>query len=113
MPRDSELVRRFRVADVQIVARTNTPEFGLTPYTEPVLFGPTHNPCSLVHSPGGSSGGSAAAVAAGMVPLYWNAAGLPIGMQVAARFGEDATLLRLAAQLERARSWFDRRPPGY
>ena len=47
------------------------------------------------------------------VPLHWNAAGLPIGMQFAARLGEDAMLFRLASQLERARPWFDRRPAGF
>jgi amidase len=47
------------------------------------------------------------------VPLHWNAGGLPIGMQFVGRFGDDATLLRLAGQLERAQPWFERRPPGY
>ena len=45
------------------------------------------------------------------VPLYWNGAGLPIGVQFAGRFGDEATLFRLGAQLERARPWFERRPP--
>ena len=45
------------------------------------------------------------------VPLYWNAAGLPIGVQLQARFGDEATLFRVAAQLEAARPWADRRPP--
>jgi Asp-tRNA(Asn)/Glu-tRNA(Gln) amidotransferase A subunit family amidase len=44
------------------------------------------------------------------VPLYWNDAGLPIGTQFAGRFGDEATLFRLAAQLEAARPWKDRFP---
>ena len=45
------------------------------------------------------------------VPLCFSAAGLPIGIQLAARFGDEATLFRVAAQLEQERPWFDRRPP--
>lgn len=66
---DSFVVSRMKEAGLLIFGKTNTPEFGITPYTEPVLFGPTRNPWNLQHSPGGSSGGSAAAIAAGIVPM--------------------------------------------
>jgi amidase len=66
---DSELVSRLRRAGLVIVGKTNTPELGIVPTTEPALFGPCHNPWSLERSPGGSSGGAAAAVAAGVVPM--------------------------------------------
>ncbi len=67
-PADSELVARLKRAGVVIVGKTNTPEFGILPTTEPALFGPCRNPWNLDHSTGGSSGGSAAAVAARAVP---------------------------------------------
>jgi amidase len=67
-PYDTEMVRRYRKAGVIVVGKTNTPEFGLTPYTEPELFGPARNPWDTSRTPGGSSGGSAVAVASGMVP---------------------------------------------
>jgi amidase len=66
---DAELVRRFERAGLNIVGKTSTPEFGIMPVCEPVLFGPTRNPWDLARSPGGSSGGAAAAVAAGIVPV--------------------------------------------
>lgn len=46
------------------------------------------------------------------VPLWWNEQGLPIGVQLVGRFGDEATLLRVAGQLERARPWADRVPPA-
>ena len=66
---DSELIRRYRAAGLIAVAKTATPELGITPYTEPELHGPTCNPWDLSRTPGGSSGGSAAAVAARVVPF--------------------------------------------
>lgn len=66
--RDGEAVRRLRAAGAVIVGKTNSCELGQWPFTEGPAFGATRNPWSLDHTPGGSSGGSAAAVAAGLVP---------------------------------------------
>ncbi len=68
-PHDTELAIRFKQAGLITLARTNTPEFGCNASTEPVAKGPTRNPWNTAHIAGGSSGGSAAAVAAGVVPF--------------------------------------------
>jgi amidase len=67
-PYDTELMARFKRAGLITIGRTNTPELGINVSTEPVLHGPTRNPWDLDRSPGGSSGGSAAAVATRIVP---------------------------------------------
>jgi amidase len=66
---DSTLVARFKDAGLIPLGKTNVPEFGILPTTESKLYGPAHNPWNLAHSTGGSSGGSAAAVAARIVPI--------------------------------------------
>jgi len=66
---DSEITARLRRAGLVIAGKSDTPEMGLAPSTEPCLFGPTRNPWKLSHSAGGSSGGAAAAVATGMLPM--------------------------------------------
>lgn len=68
-PVEQELARRFRAAGFVVVGRTNTPELGILPTTEPLAYGPSRNPWDPSRSTGGSSGGSAAAVASGMVPV--------------------------------------------
>lgn len=68
-PRDSYLARKFRDSGFIPIGRTNTPEFGSTITTEPLAYGPTRNPWNSEHSTGGSSGGSAACVAAHVVAV--------------------------------------------
>ena len=66
---DSWLATRFRDAGFVFVGKTNTPELGILPTTEPEAYGPSRNPWNTAHSPGGSSGGSGSAVASGMVAI--------------------------------------------
>ena len=68
-PQDTDLMTRFKQAGLRTLGRTATPEFGFNLTTEPVSNGPTHNPWDLSRSSGGSSGGSAALVAARAVPV--------------------------------------------
>jgi amidase len=73
---DAELVKRQRAAGLLLFGKTNTPEFGITGTTEGRLFGPCRNPWNPEHIAGGSSGGAAAAVASGMVPMAHASDGL-------------------------------------
>ena len=68
-PQDTYLAAKFKTAGFINLGKTNTPELGLNATTEPEVYGPTRNPWNPAHSTGGSSGGSAAAVAAGLVPV--------------------------------------------
>jgi Asp-tRNA(Asn)/Glu-tRNA(Gln) amidotransferase A subunit family amidase len=107
---DSPLVARLRQAGCVVIGKTNTPEFGWTSRTENSVFGVTRNPWSTDHSPGGSSGGSAAALAAGMVPLATGSDGggsIRIPSAACGLSGMKTSLGRVPSGGAKAPSWLE------
>jgi amidase len=105
---DQELTKRFQRAGLVVCGKTNTPELGILPTTEPQRFGASHNPWNLLHSTGGSSGGSAAAVASGMVPVaHANDGGgsIRIPASCCGLFGLKPTRARTPAGPDHSQLW--------
>ncbi|MBI1885151.1 MAG: amidase [Chloroflexi bacterium] len=108
--RDSVQVERLRAAGAIIVGKTNSPEFGSTAFTKNLLFGVTRNPWNLERTPGGSSGGSSAAIAAGMVPLATGSDGggsIRIPASYTGCFGIKPTFGRVPKGPFRMLTWSD------
>ncbi|HEV7733557.1 MAG TPA: amidase [Candidatus Binatia bacterium] len=108
--RDSTQVARLRRAGAIPVGKTNMPEFGSTAFTKNHLFGVTRNPWNLSRTPGGSSGGSSAAVAAGMVPIATGGDGggsIRIPASYTGLVGIKATFGRISRGPLSVRDWVD------
>ncbi len=107
---DSPLVARLRGAGCVVVGKTNTPELGWKADTDNATFGATHNPWNLAYSPGGSSGGAAAAIAAGMVPLATGSDGggsIRIPSSCCGLSGVKPSLGRVPSGGEHGSDWHD------
>ena len=105
---DSAYVARCKKAGLVIMGRSATPEFGLNPTTEPRLHGPCRNPWNLEHSPGGSSGGAAAAVIAGVLPMAHATDGggsIRIPAAQCGLFGLKPTRARMSFAPDAGESW--------
>ena len=107
---DSSIVAKARAAGLVIAGRTNSPEFGLNSTTESQFLGPARNPWNPEHSTGGSSGGSAAAVASGMVPLSHatdSGGSIRIPASCCGLIGLKPTRGRVLAGLDIGEGWHD------
>ena len=107
---DSLMVARLRAAGCVVVGKTNTPELGWKADTDNVTFGATLNPWNTAHSPGGSSGGAAAALAAGMVPLATGSDGggsIRIPSSCCGLSGVKVSLGRIPSGGHPDRAWHD------
>lgn len=106
--KDSDLIDRYKKCGFVICGRTNTSEFGLAPTTEPVFFGATSNPWNYNKSAGGSSGGSAAAVASGIVPIAHGADGggsIRVPASCCGLFGLKPTRGRIEVEIGQSPGW--------